>query len=94
MTADITDIKAIIYTDKTFSLQENNVYTVKTSKRVTKNSLKEVFKKYFDVTPVRVNSLNQKGKVKRFRGRTGKQADFKKFYVWVPEGAKIQGLEV
>jgi large subunit ribosomal protein L23 len=94
MAADITDIKAIIYTDKTFGLQEHGVYTVKTSTRVTKNSLKEVFKKYFDVTPVRVNSLNQKGKVKRFRGRAGKQNDFKKFYVWVPEGTTIKGLEV
>jgi len=94
MAADITDIKAILYTDKTFNLQEKNVITVKTSTRVTKNSLKDVFKKYFDFTPVKVNSLNQEGKRKRFKGQKGKQADFKKFYVWLPENASIKGLEV
>lgn len=94
MAADITDIKAILYTDKTFNLQEKNVITVKTSTRVTKNSLKDVFQEYFDFTPVKVNSLNQEGKRKRFKGREGKQVDFKKFYVWLPEGASIKGLEV
>ena len=92
--ADITDIKAILYTDKTFKLQENNVITVKTSTRITKNSLKEIFKTYFDITPLKVNSLRQSGKEKRFRGVKGKQVDFKKFYVWLPSGAKIKGLEV
>ena len=62
--ADITDIKAILYTDKTFKLQENNVVTVKTSTRITKNSLKEIFKTYFDITPLKVNSLRQSGKEK------------------------------
>jgi large subunit ribosomal protein L23 len=94
MAADITDIKAILYTDKSFNLQEKNIITVKTSTRITKNSLKEIFKNYFDFTPVRVNSLNQEGKRKKFRGREGKQVDFKKFYVWLPEGAAIKGLEV
>lgn len=94
MAVDITDIKAILYTDKSFQLQERDVITVKTSPRVTKNSLKEIFKKYFNITPVKINSLNQRGKVKRFRGIKGKQNDFKKFYVWLPEGAKISGLEV
>jgi large subunit ribosomal protein L23 len=91
---DITDIKAIIYTEKTLELQENNVVVVKTSPKVTKNQLKAIFKEYFDVTPLKVNSLNQSGKRKRFRGVSGKQPDFKKFYVWLPEGAEIKGIEV
>ena len=94
MAADITDIKAILYTEKTFRLQENSVITVKTSTRVTKTSLKEIFRNYFDINPLKVNSLSQEGKRKRFKGREGKQVDFKKFYVWLPEGATIKGLEV
>ncbi len=94
MAADITDIKAILYTDKTFKLQEHNIITVKTSTKITKNSLKEIFTNYFDFTPLKINSLNQEGKTKRFKGREGKQNDFKKFYVWLPVGAKIKGLEV
>ena len=63
--ADITDIKAILYTEKTIELQENGVIVVQTSPRMTKNGLKEVFKEYFGVTPSKVNSLRQNGKVKR-----------------------------
>ncbi len=92
--ADITDIKSILYTEKTLALQENGVLVVRTSPRMTKNGLKEVFREYFGVTPTRVNSLNQDGKVKRFRGRVGKQNDFKKFYVQLPEGAAIESLAV
>ncbi|MDX9814452.1 MAG: 50S ribosomal protein L23 [Sulfurimonas sp.] len=92
--ADITDIKSILYTEKTLAMQENGVLVVQTSPRMTKNSLKEVFREYFGVTPSRVNSLNQEGKVKRFRGRIGKQNDFKKFYVKLPEGAAIESLAV
>ena len=67
--ADITDIKSILYTEKTIDLQENGVVVVQTSRRMTKNSLKEVFKEYFGVTPSKVNSLNQNGKVKKFKGK-------------------------
>ena len=90
--ADITDIKAILYTEKTIELQENGVVVVQTSPRMTKSSLKEVFKEYFGVTPAKVNSLRQNGKVKRFRGKPGKRPDFKKFYVTLPEGAEIANL--
>ncbi len=90
--ADITDIKAILYTEKTIELQENGVIVVQTSPRMTKNGLKEVFKEYFGVTPLKINSLRQDGKVKRFRGRAGKRPDFKKFYVTLPEDAEIANL--
>ncbi|MFA5217294.1 50S ribosomal protein L23 [Sulfuricurvum sp.] len=92
--ADITDIKSILYTEKTLGLQEEGVIVVQTSTRMTKNALKEVFREYFGIVPARVNSLNQSGKVKRFRGLTGKQNDFKKFYVKLPEGAQIDSLAV
>jgi len=90
--ADITDIKAILYTEKTIELQENGIVVVQTSPRMTKNGLKEVFREYFGVTPKKVNSLRQSGKVKRFKGKLGKRPDFKKFYVTLPEGAEIANL--
>lgn len=92
--ADITDIKSILYTEKTLGMQEDNVIVVQTSTRMTKTGLKEVFREYFGIIPTRVNSLNQSGKVKRFRGVQGKQNDFKKFYVKLPEGAQIESLAV
>ena len=92
--ADITDIKSILYTEKTLGLQEDGVIVVQTSPRMTKTGLKEVFREYFGIVPTRINSLNQSGKVKRFRGVAGKQNDFKKFYVTLPEGAQIESLAV
>lgn len=92
--ADITDIKSILYTEKTLELQESGVIVVKTSPRVTKTGLKEIFREYFGVTPTRINSLNQTGKRKTFRGIKGKQNDFKKFYVKLPEGAQLDSLAV
>jgi large subunit ribosomal protein L23 len=92
--ADITDIKSIVYTEKALNLQEQGVLVVQTTPKVTKNQLKEIFKEYFGVTPLKVNSLRQKGKVKRFRGIEGKRADYKKFYVKLPEDAKIESLSV
>ncbi|VAY87074.1 LSU ribosomal protein L23p (L23Ae) [hydrothermal vent metagenome] len=90
--ADITDIKSIIYTEKTIELQENGVIVVQTTPRITKNSLREIFREYFGVTPLKVNSLRQNGKVKRFKGIMGKRPDFKKFYVTLPQGAEIANL--
>jgi large subunit ribosomal protein L23 len=92
--ADITDIKSILYTEKTLGMQEDGMIVVQTSPRMTKTGLKEVFREYFGIIPTRVNSLNQSGKTKRFRGVAGKQNDFKKFYVKLPEGAQIESLAV
>ena len=92
--ADITDIKSILYTEKTLGLQEDGVIVVQTSPRMSKTGLKEVFREYFGIVPSKINSLNQNGKTKRFRGVQGKQNDFKKFYVTLPEGAQIESLAV
>ncbi len=91
--ADITDIKAILYTEKSLSLQENGTVVIQTSNRMTKNSLKEVLKEYFGFTPIKINSLRVMGKVKKFKGVEGKRNDFKKFYVQLPEGAKLENVE-
>jgi large subunit ribosomal protein L23 len=92
--ADITDIKEIIYTEKSLGLQEEGVLVVQTTTRMTKNALKEVFREYFGIKPLKVNSMRVKGKRKRFKGIEGKRADSKKFYVTLPEDAKIESLNV
>lgn len=90
--ADITDIKNILYTEKTLSYKESDVIVFQTSLRVTKNKLKQIIKENFGFSPLQINSLRQSGKAKRFRNRMGKRADFKKFYVKVPQGASISSL--
>lgn len=92
--ADITDIKAIMYTEKSINLQEDGVIVVQTSPKMTKNGLKEVFREFFGINPLRVNSMRVNGKVKRFKGIEGKRPDLKKFYVKLPEDAQIESLAV
>lgn len=92
--ADITDIKAILYTEKTLGLQEDGVIVVQTSPKMTKNGLREVFREFFGISPLKINSMRVNGKVKRFKGMAGKRSDVKKFYVKLPEDAKIESLAV
>ncbi len=92
--ADITDIKSILYTEKSLNLKESGVLVVQTSSKVTKNQLKQVFREYFGFIPLKINSLKQEGKEKRFRGRLGQRSSFKKFYVKIPDDAKIDSLAV
>ncbi|MBZ7987392.1 50S ribosomal protein L23 [Campylobacter canadensis] len=91
--ADITDIKNILYTEKTLGLQESGVVVIQASPKMTKNALKQVLKEYFGIVPLRINSLRMEGKVKRFRGREGQRNDFKKFYVKLPEGVSLESKE-
>ena len=91
--ADITDIKTILYTEKSLNLQEKGIVVIQTSPKMTKNSLKAVLKEYFGVNAQSINSLRVNGKVKRFRGRLGVRKDYKKFYVKLPEGASLGNME-
>lgn len=77
--ADIMDIKSILYTEKSLGLQEKGVLVVQTAQNVTKNQLKEVFKTYFGFEPLKINSLKQEGKVKRFRGSLDKESRLRNF---------------
>ncbi|TSA83949.1 50S ribosomal protein L23 [Helicobacter mehlei] len=90
--ADITNIKSILYTEKSLSMQENGVIVVQTTMGVSKNQLKAIFKDYFGFVPLKINSLRQEGKAKRFKGRLGRRNDYKKFYVKVPKDANITAL--
>lgn len=91
--ADITDIKNIVYTEKTLGLQEGGVVVIQASPKMTKNGLKQVLREYFGIVPLKINSLRMDGKVKRFRGVEGQRSDFKKFYVKLPEGASLENKE-
>ena len=90
--ADITDIKTILYTEKTLGLQEKGVVVIQTSLNMNQNRLKEVLKEYFGITPLKINSLRLDGKVKRFKGRLGERNDVKKFYVKLPDGASLESV--
>ena len=49
----------------------------------------EAVENLFKVNVVKVNTLNVKGKTKRFRGRAGRRSDVKKAIVTLAEGQSI-----
>lgn len=55
----------------------------------TKPEIKVAVEKLFDRKVKSVNTLRQKGKVKRFRGRLGKRSDFKKAVVTFEDGNDV-----
>lgn len=90
--ADLTDIKSILYTEKSLNLQEKGVVVIQTSSKMTKTALKALLKEYFGINAESINSLKMQGKVKRFRGRLGQRNEYKKFYVKLPEGVSLESI--
>ena len=82
-------ILAPVITEKSTMGSENSQVTFKVTKDATKPEVKQAVEALFDVKVKAVNTLNQKGKIKRFRGRLGKRNDVKKAIVTLEEGQMI-----
>ncbi len=82
-------ILAPVITEKSTQGSEHNQVTFRVAKDATKPEVKAAVEALFGVKVKAVNTLNQKGKVKRFRGRLGKRNDVKKAIVTLEEGQMI-----
>lgn len=74
-------IKKPLITEKSTALGEQNKYVFEVIPAANKNSIKKAVEAIFEVKVKAVNMLNQKGKVKKFKGITGRRADVKKAIV-------------
>lgn len=82
-------IIAPVITEKATMLSEKNQIVFKVRPDATKPQIKAAVEALFNVKVTAVNTLNVKGKVKRFRGRLGRRPDVKKAIVTLAEGARI-----
>jgi large subunit ribosomal protein L23 len=82
-------ITAPMVTEKSTLGSEHNQVTFRVPLTATKPEIKLAVEQLFKVKVTAVNTLRQKGKVKRFRGRIGKRSDFKKAIVSLAEGESI-----
>ena len=82
-------IKSPVVTEKASLASENNQVVFKVAMDASKPQIKAAVEELFKVKVAAVNTLVQKGKVKRFRGQTGKRADVKKAIVTLAEGSTI-----
>ena len=82
-------ILAPLVTEKSTMGSENNQVTFRVPLTASKPQIKAAIEKLFKVKVNSVNTLRQKGKVKRFRGKLGKRPDYKKAIVSLAEGEMI-----
>jgi large subunit ribosomal protein L23 len=82
-------ILAPVITEKSSMASESNQVVFKVRRDATKPEIKAAVEQLFKVKVLAVNTINRKGKTKRFRGLKGKQQDVKKAIVRLAEGEKI-----
>ena len=78
-----------VVTEKSTMGSENNQVTFRVSLTATKPQIKAAIETLFKVKVNSVNTLKQRGKIKRFKGRLGKRPDYKKAIVSLAEGEMI-----
>jgi large subunit ribosomal protein L23 len=82
-------ILAPLITEKATQLSDQNKLIFKVALDATKEEIAAAVEELFKVNVVKVNTLIQKGKTKRFRGRPGRRSDIKKAIVTLREGQSI-----
>jgi large subunit ribosomal protein L23 len=82
-------ILAPVITEKATQLSEQNKVIFRVAKHATKPEIVEAIENLFKVNVVKVNTINVKGKTKRFRGRKGRRSDVKKAIITLAEGQSI-----
>jgi large subunit ribosomal protein L23 len=82
-------ILAPLITEKATVLSEQNKVVFRVALAATKDEIAGAVEALFKVKVTKVNTLIQKGKTKRFRGRPGRRSDVKKAIVTLQEGQSI-----
>ena len=82
-------IVAPVVTEKSTRVSEHSQVVFKVKKDATKPEIKAAVEGLFNVKVTAVNTLVQKGKLMRFRGRVGYRSDVKKAIVTLADGQAI-----
>ena len=80
-------------TEKSTLLSEQNAVVFKVANTATKPQIKEAVEALWGVKVTGVNTIVQKGKTKRWKGRPYKRSDVKKAIVTLAEGQSIDITE-
>ena len=82
-------IVAPVITEKSQRISEANQVVFRVRGDASKPEIKQAVEGLFNVKVTAVNTLNVKGKVKRFRGTVGRRSDWKKAIVTLAAGQSI-----
>jgi large subunit ribosomal protein L23 len=83
-------ILAPIVSEKSYSLIDQNAYTFLVHPDANKTEIRQAVEQIWDVRVVSVNTVNRKGKSKRFRYSVGKRKDTKRAIVKLAPDDKIE----
>lgn len=86
-------IVAPVVSEKSYGLIDQNAYTFIVHPDANKTEIRQAVEAIWDVKVTSVNTLNRKGKNKRFRLVQGKRRDTKRAVVKLAEGHKIELFE-
>ncbi|CAN5128541.1 hypothetical protein BH20ACT22_BH20ACT22_07860 [soil metagenome] len=86
-------VLAPVVSEKSYELLDQNAYTFRVHPRANKTEIRQAVEAIWDVKVLNVNTLNRKGKVKRFRLKTGRRPDSKRAIVKLAEGDRIDLFE-
>ncbi len=78
-----------VITEKSTSASENNQVVFRVPLKATKPEIKEAVEALFKVKVKAVNTLRQKGKLKRFKGIVSRRNETKKAVVTLMQGHSI-----
>jgi large subunit ribosomal protein L23 len=76
-------------TEKSTIVSEHNAVVFKVANTASKPEIKAAVEALFDVKVTGVNTLTQKGKTKRWKGKPYRRTDVKKAIVTLAEGQSI-----
>jgi large subunit ribosomal protein L23 len=82
-------VRAPVITEKSTNLSGQNKVVFRIPLEAGKRDVKAAVEGLFGVKVTAVNTIRNKGKVKRFRGHVGRRSDTKKAIVTLAEGSKI-----
>lgn len=82
-------IRSPLITEKATALSEKGQVVFRVAPDATKPEIKAAVEGLFGVTVLAVNTLVQKGKTKRVKGRPGRRSDVKKAFVRLAAGQSI-----
>ena len=85
-----------VVSEKSYSLLEDNIYTFNVAPDATKPEIKQAVETLFEVTVLKVNTLNRKGKRVRDRrsGKMNVRSGAKRAMVTLADGDEIDLFEV
>ena len=78
-----------VISEKSYALLDEGRYTFIVDPRSNKTQIKQAVEEIFDVKVTSVNTLNRRGKTKRFGYVMGKRKDTKRAVVTLAEGDEI-----